>query len=298
MKRILLLINSIFILLFISSCSINTSNTTVDTTTVSIPISTTVETTTEEIIEQKPLGTWWWNKNLDIDEYLEFARDNNVTEIYFCDYSFTDNFKSLLSKANNYSIKVYLLAGEKEWLNDRSNLDKLINNYIEFQNNNEYKLSGIHLDIEPHQFSDFSSNRYDYLYKLINLIKTNEELYTTIDFNYDIPFWLDDIIEYNNISKEAYKHIIDYANRVFIMSYRDEATKMVDVSMNEIKYAKDNNKILFLSAETYSLEGDQVSYLEEGKTYMNHELNKLRDLIPDNFGIAIHNIKSWKELKN
>ena len=82
------------------------------------------------------------------------------------------------------------------------------------------------------------------------------------------------------------------------MSYRDEATKMVDVSRDEIKYAKDNNKILFLSAETYSLEGNQVSYLEEGKTYMNDELNKLRDLIPDNFGIAIHNIKSWKELKN
>ena len=311
MKRViikyLLFINSIFIILFISSCNIankenNTTSSMTNTETTTIPNTSTQgtseTTTTTEIInvEKKALGTWWWNKNLDIDEYLKFAVDNDVTEIYFCDYSFTDNFKELLSKANNYSIKVYLLAGEKEWLNDRDNLDKLINNYIIFQKNNEYKLSGIHLDIEPHQFSDFSTKRNEYLYKLIDLIKTNKELYNNINFDYDIPFWLDDLIEYNNTSKEAYKHIIDYANRVFIMSYRDDANKMYDVSKDEVKYATDNNKILFLSAETYSLEGDQVSYLEEGTTYMLNELNKLRILIPDNFGIAIHNIKSWKEL--
>ena len=281
--KYLLFINLIFIIIFISSCKKNEEN-----------------NNNEEIniIEKETLGTWWWDKNLDIDEYLDFAASNNITEIYFCDYSFSNNLKKLLSKANNYSIKIYLLAGEKEWLNDRSNLDNLINNYIEFQNNNEYKLSGIHLDIEPHQFSDFSSNRYDYLYKLINLIKINKELYNDISFDYDIPFWLDDLISSNSINKEAYKHIIDYADRIFIMSYRDEAQKMLDVSIDEINYASSNNKIIFLSAETYSLEGDQVSYLEEGKEYMYNELDKLRDLIPNNFGIAIHNIKSWKELKN
>ena len=282
--KYLLFINSIFIIIFISSCSKNKNE----------------ENNNEEIniIEKLPLGTWWWNKNLDIEEYLSFANENNITEIYFCDYSLGNNLKELLQKANHYSIKIYLLAGEKEWLNDRNDLDIIINNYIEFQNNNEYKLSGIHLDIEPHQFSDFSTNRSSYLYKLINIIKTNKELYNNINFDYDIPFWLDDNIEYNSTIKEAYKHIIDYADRTFIMSYRDEADKMIDVSIDEINYSKDNNKILFLSAETYSEEGDQVSYLEEGKTYMYSELDKLRKEIPNTFGIAIHNIKSWKELKD
>ena len=60
--------------------------------------------------------------------------------------------------------------------------------------------------------------------------------------------------------------------------------------------SKQNNKILFLCAETYSTEGDGVSYMEEGKEYMMTELSKLRKELPENFGIAIHNIISWKNL--
>lgn len=56
--------------------------------------------------------------------------------------------------------------------------------------------------------------------------------------------------------------------------------------------------VLFLSCETYSFEGGQVSYLEEGKEYMYEQINILRDLISNNFGIAINNIKSWKKLKD
>ena len=188
------------------------------------------------------LGTWWWSKSLDIDEYLGFAKENLVTEIYFCDYHITEASKALLEKASKENIKVYLLLGEKEWLNDCTNLDSLITKYITYQETASYKFSGIHLDVEPHQFSDFKDNRKDYLYKLINLVKTNKEKYSDIEFSYDIPFWLDDEIEYQNETKACYKHIIDFADRVFIMSYRDKADKMLNVSIDEINYAKEQNK--------------------------------------------------------
>ena len=242
------------------------------------------------------LGTWWWSKNLNVDEYLSFAKQNNVTEIYYCDYSLDDSVSNFVEKVCKSGIKVYMLAGEKEWLEDRTDLDSLINKYIDFQNNHKYKFSGIHLDVEPHQFSDFQQNRSNYLYKLVDLINTNKTLYSQINFDYDIPFWLDDEIEYNGIVKEAYKHILDAADRTFIMSYRDTSEKMINVSIDEINYAKQNNRILFLSAETYSEEGDSVSYYEEGENYMMSELEKLRAELPENFGIAIHNIKSWESL--
>ena len=243
-----------------------------------------------------PLGTWWWNKDLDADEYLTFAANNKVTEIYFCDYDCGDATANIVEKAATKHIAVYVLAGEKEWLNDRSGLDAIIVNYQTFQNTHTTKLAGIHLDIEPHQFDDFQTNRAAYLLKLVTLINENKTKYPDIKFDYDIPFWLDDEITYNGTTKPTYQHIIDAADRTFLMSYRDTAEKMYDVSQDEITYAQENNKIIFLGAETCSEEGDQVSYLEEGKTYMNEQLTALRKKLPDTFGIAIHQIKTWQDL--
>lgn len=256
------------------------------------------EIPSDKNITQNALGTWWWSKSLDVEDYLQFAKQKGVTEIYYCDYSFSDNVANFVEKVCKNNIKVYLLAGEKEWLEDRNGLDVLIEKYIQFQNNHQYKFSGIHLDIEPHQFSNFSENRANYLYLLVDLIKTNKNKYNQISFDYDIPFWLDDEIEFDGVLKETYKHIIDFADRVFIMSYRDTSEKMFEVSADEISYAKEKHKTLFLSAETYSEEGNKVSYYEEGELYMHNELEKLRNLLPENFGIAIHNIKTWKALKD
>ncbi len=252
----------------------------------------------EQVVTENSLGTWWWSKSLDVEQHIAFAKQNGVTEIYYCDYSFSDSVANFVEKVCKNNIKVYLLAGEKEWLEDRTDLDTLIENYIQFQNTHQYKFSGIHLDVEPHQFSDFSENRANYLYMLADLVKTNKDSYSQISFDYDIPFWLNDEIEFNGVTKETYKHIIDYADRTFIMSYRDTAEKMYEVSVDEINYAQEKHKTLFLSAETYSEEGNQVSFYEEGKAYMLSELEKLRAMLPENFGIAIHNIKTWKLLKD
>lgn len=244
------------------------------------------------------LGTWWWDKNLNMDDYITFASKNNVTEIYYCNYNLDSNFVNLAQKAKKKNIKTYLLAGEKEWLLDRAGLDTLIEKYVQFQNDNNNILAGVHLDIEPHQFDDFEANRTTYLLKLVELIKTNKTTHPDICFDYDIPFWLDDQITFDGKTKETYKFVLDYANRTFVMSYRDTAEKMIDVSKEEIAYAKQNKKTLFLCAETYSTEGDNVSFMEEGKEYMMTEINKVRKEIPSDFGIAIHNIKTWKNLKN
>ncbi|MBO7508048.1 MAG: hypothetical protein J6T39_00190 [Clostridia bacterium] len=245
---------------------------------------------------RETLGTWWWSKSLNVDEYLTFALKNKVTEVYYCDYSLDTSVANFVEKVSKKNIKVYCLAGEKEWLDDRTGLDNLIESYVEFQANHQYKFAGIHLDIEPHQFGDFSTKRAEYLYKLVDLMNENKTRYSQIKFDYDIPFWLDDEIEYNGQTKETYKHIIDVADRTFLMSYRDTADEMVSVSQDEIEYAKKYKKVLFLCAETYSEEGDKVSYLEEGNAYMIEQLEKLRKQLPTTFGIAIHNIKSWKNL--
>ena len=246
-------------------------------------------------LDERELGVWWWNDSLD-SKYLTFARDNGVSEIYYCSDDFNEDVSSFIGKANEMGMKVYYLAGEYEWLTDSSNLYSKINSYIIYQNNYN-KFSGIHLDIEPHQDPTFDDNREELITSLIELASDLKKEYTDITFDYDLPFWLEDEIEFNGVRKEAYKHMIDIANRVFLMSYRDSSEKIYDISKEEIEYAKSVNKVLFLGVETKSDEGDNVSFQEEGKEYLYEQLFNLHQTLPSNFGLSIHQIKTWYELK-
>jgi hypothetical protein len=132
----------------------------------------------------------------------------------------------------------------------------------------------------------------DYLDFVISIGKKYD-----IPFDFDIPFWFDDKVVYQGKNVPLYEAIIDEANRVFVMSYRNTAEKMYETSKDKIEYAKKNNKQIVLGAETdYSAEGDTVSYYEEGKKYMYAEFKKLNNLVNyDNCGLSIHHIKSWYE---
>ena len=263
----------------------------------------------------QPLGVWWWDKTLG-DKYLNFAQNNNVDEIYYCDSSFSQSTQNFIKKARAQNIKVYLLAGEKEWLEDNSNLISLVDNYIEYNSeNNSCKFSGIHLDIEPHQFDNFkllpedsgytpppapfedSTWREYYFYKLVDVAYFITTSYPDIRFDFDIPFWADDLVIYGGTQKPVYQHIIDLSYRTFIMSYRDSAEKTISVASDELAYAKAQNKTIFLGAETSLQSEEIVSYYEEGKKEMYNELDKLKSSISQDYGIAIHHIKSWYNLK-
>ena len=81
------------------------------------------------------------------------------------------------------------------------------------------------------------------------------------------------------------------------MSYRDSAEKIFDVAREELEYSSSVNKPIFLGVETGD-EEDVVTFNQESKSYMYSELNKLSSLSNLNFGVSIHHIKSWLELKN
>ncbi len=247
--------------------------------------------------QEQNFGVWWWNDELD-DEYLDFAKEQNITEIYYCSSKFNQETESFIEKANKKEISVFWLAGEYQWLEDYESLKTKLNKFIQFQNSHESKFSGVHFDIEPHQHPDFDTKRADLIEKFVELCYNFSQDYPTLYIEYDIPFWLDDEITFNGKTKPAYQFIIDYSSKVTLMSYRDTSERIYSVSEDEINYAKSVNKSLNLGVETKSSEGDQVSFMEEGKTAMLTELEKLRKLIPSNFGIVVHQIYTWASLKD
>ena len=250
-------------------------------------------------------GVWWWDNSLDLI-YIDYAKDSDINEIYLCDTRFNDSTNQFIDYAKSKDIKVYLLMGEYQWLYDDTNLISKIEKYIEYNATHSARFCGIHLDIEPHQAPDWKnasednkdSIRGDLVTKLVKLTKKLKDNYPTIKFSYDIPFWLDQMVAIDGVEKEAYKYMIDLADKVFLMSYRDTAEGIYDVSKEEISYASSIGKRVVLGVETYSTEGDKVSFMEEGKNYMYSELEKLNNMVPSGTGISIHHIKTWHDLKD
>ena len=243
-------------------------------------------------------GVWWWNDNLDSETYLSFAQQNGISEVYFCNSDFDEKTANFIKQAKEKNIKVFWLAGEYQWLENPTNLYAQLEKYSQFQQENQHKFSGVHLDIEPHQHPDFDAQRQTLIIKLVQLAQEVKTKYPNITFDFDIPFWLDDEITVNGVQKPAFQFMIDFANRVFIMSYRDTAEKIYSVSEDEIEYAKLTNKTLVLGVETKTNEYDYVTFFEEGKVAMQQELEKLSQTLPQNFGFCIHHIQSWYNLKD
>lgn len=243
-----------------------------------------------------PVGVWWWDNRLSND-YLIFASENNVDEIYYYTSDFSHKNADFIKESNNLGIKVYWLCGEYQWLDDYNLFYEEMEKFEQFQNNQINKFEGVHIDLEPHQHPNWNSNKEELIVQYIDFVKTITNKYKFIKFDFDLPFWLEDIINYDEKTQEAFKYVIDYANRVFVMSYRDSAEDMVNVAMEELQYANEKEKQIFISVETGE-EEDIVTYYEEGKEYLYSQIEKLDKIINQNFGLAIHHIKSWYQLKD
>ena len=242
-------------------------------------------------------GVWWWDNRID-NSYLEFAKNNNINEIYYYTSSFNEKTSNFIKQANDKEIKVYWLTGKCEWIEDNSDLIKLMNEFLEFQNSSSNKFAGIHFDIEPHQIADFEERKTELLTKFVNLTMQLKQQFSNIFIEYAIPVWMHDKLTINNTTKPTYEFIIDNANRVTLMSYRDSCEEIYNCSKDEIEYAISVCKTLNLGVETQKIENENfITFYEEGSNFMFQELKKLRKLIPTNFGIAIHHIISWKNLK-
>ena len=242
-------------------------------------------------------ASWWWDDTLDASTYLDFANANGINQIYYCSSKFDQTTMQFINLANQKNIKVFWLDGDYHWLNNPQLMTAKIQKYIAYQKAfPDAQFAGIHFDIEPHQDPNFETYRLELIAKLVNIVHQNSIDYPDIFFGYDIPFWLDDEFGFMGIKKCAYMHIIDYADNVTLMSYRDTAQAIFDTAKDEIEYALENNKTLNLGVETKSSEGDKVSFMEEGKVYMNEQLTLLKQMLPQNFGIVVHQIKTWYEL--
>jgi hypothetical protein len=89
---------------------------------------------------------------------------------------------------------------------------------------------------------------------------------------------------------------------VALMSYRDTAEAILDISKQELSIAAKGGVRVVLGAETGATgESDFVTFFEEGAQAMDVELEKVVSQlesknIPAGAGIAVHHLGSWEKI--
>ena len=263
---------------------------------------------------QTSKGVWWWRgedaANPSVAaQRLDFIARQGVGEIYFCVdlRKYHKETRSFVKAAGSKGIRVALLSGDVSWIRpgNRGFAETLIA-YRSYQRHAapDERFYALHLDVEPHQDAKLSDGRKWQLYADFVLRAAADVHAAGEKIEWDIPFWLDGMrVAYGDREDAPLLDVLtENSDCITLMSYRDTAEAMLDVSKTEIEMAKARNVRVVLGAETGETgEGSFVTYFEEGARKMDAELAKVTEEMDeakdqDRTGVANHHSKKKKKL--
>ena len=260
------------------------------------------------------LGVWWWDCRTGIgeDKYkprLDFLQQNHVTEIYFWvnpSLMSNDAIAEFIRQAAARGMRVAWLSGDVSWIREgNTGFDTFFAQFKAYQDQapDDAKFYGIHLDVEPHQAGNSDANWQLYADLVLRATTAVHEYGTVIEW--DIPFWLDDKqVTVGEDSVRLLNLLAEHSDTLCLMAYRDTAAAILSVGEQEIPLGTTYNCKIVLGVETYSLEGEYVSFREDGKAAMYNALAAVltdlsgRTTLDAGYGCAVHFIENWMKLKN
>lgn len=267
---------------------------------------------------EKPLkATWLWQTPLigsEPEQILSFAKDQGVNLLYLkIDTSKTAAYyQSFIKKAHESGIEVHALGGKASWGLEQNRYQILaLVDWVRRYNlavTAVEKIDGIHLDIEPYLLPEWKTDKETVIRQWMGNVEAyvqQTKLDSSLQAGCDIPFWLDKTPLPDDPDTMLSQWLISKHDHTTIMAYRDRADGSNSISSlvpQELAMADASGKKIVVAVETkMSSEGDFITFHEEGKIYMNGELDKLPGLLsahPSFAGIAIHSYEYWKALKD
>jgi len=256
------------------------------------------------------LGVWWWNNNTAIDANarevrLNFLQSNHVTEIYLWANGMSNaQIATFIRAAASRGMRVAWLSGDVAWL-ENGGFDAYYNQYNAYQAQaaSDAKFYAMHLDVEPHQWGNTPAIWQEYANLVVRA--GNKAHGAGHKIEWDIPYWLEGKTATVNGSSGALLNVLaTYADTLCLMSYRDTAAGILSAGNEEYGLGSAYNCKIVLGVETYSEEGNFVSFMEEGKGAMYNALTAVmnslagKSTLGAGYGCAIHQIEVWMDLRD
>jgi len=278
----------------------------------------------EEYIEP-PRAMWVWDVKIPASKeatkrLLEFCRSRNINRLYLSAYNINEetakNFKFFNQSAHNSGIFVHALGGDPRWGLERYHQQPLrwVENVLSFNraSKSAERFDGIQNDTEVYLLGKaWEQNKEGILKEYLDLNRKIIELRqieeADIIYACDIPFWYDDdsslMVNWNGATKPASFHVLDTADSVTIMDYRnfaEGANGSIALAAKEVEYAASANKKVYIGQETKeNLYPPYVTFGGMTEENMERQIKKLVEVYinsPGFAGIAMHHYTSYKKL--
>ncbi|NQU73660.1 MAG: hypothetical protein HQ547_03000 [Candidatus Omnitrophica bacterium] len=227
----------------------------------------------------------WHSKEILLNEakrkeLFDFCKKKDIQILFFqlqyqfipykgktvCRLLYETKLRSFLREAHAEGLKVHILDGAADFcLKDKHHLVLAeVNAILEF--NKKYpaseQIDGIHYDNEPYLLPGFHSGKKEEIVnQFLALNKECKKLISSseskLEFGIDIPFWFDQVGFLD-------KRLIDICDNVGIMAYRNYASGpdgMIRLALDELKYAAEVRKKVFVGVETSKYPNQEVYFI-------------------------------------
>ncbi len=191
------------------------------------------------------------NSQTVINEYCKVNEFNPLLISYNSTKIYIQQISEFISK--NYTTPIHIMIGSNKLLNSG------IEGYLDTlrANINFSQVKGIHLDIEPHTFSDFKENKEQYFKKYITVLKQAKQFADNnkIELSVSIPL---------NYPDEVLNEINAACNQVYLMAYENMDVDFISRKTAEEKAILKNKCVLALRTKDF-----------ENRTSMDEAFKKL-----------------------
>jgi hypothetical protein len=259
--------------------------------------------------------TWLWNTSListleSRNSILQFAKEQSVGRIYLQvnpDVA-KSAYRAFNKAAANAGIQIHALDGAPNWVlpDNRQRIASLVT-WVKDYNQSvvvKERFTGIQVDVEPYLLPEWQTDRDTTVMSWIetltffnNEVKKNSALTTSAA----LPFWLSQIAVPGNNSVMLNEKLISSLDEVTLMSYRDQAAALVEITAVDITVGDRLGKKIVVGVETnLTSEAAYISFYEEGKAAMDLQLSAIDDSLKSHLsyaGIAVHDYIGWRNLK-